>query len=396
MINLIKNELLKLHYRRKFIVTLIILISLSLLICLGMYGINKFVRPEAQISALESSVNELKNRKNSSNISDSEKKSLDQQITQLELEINKLKLEKSTSKEDNWQDQLKTNLSSLEQQLTNIDSIMDENSKEEIYKSYITTKYLIDNNIKPATGASLNAYIGIQGLIQALGAIFLVIIVAIISSDIVSGEYTPPTMKVLLTKPTSRSKVLLSKFIAACISSVLVIIIVELLLFIIMGILWGFGNLSSPVIVGTKYKLGLIKAPVFTKNIVPVFKSSYVIPVWSFLLKMLAFQTLFILSTVSFCFLLSTILKSSMISMTLSILGTIALSIFTQIPYFSKVSPFIFNSYSNPMNVIDGSVARSYGSPLMTPLIGTIVLILWGVICYAIAHITFNKKDMLV
>lgn len=396
MKNLIVNELLKLHYRKKFIITSLILLSISILICIGMYEINKFSSPENQLKSMEGQVSNLKERKNDSKVSEKEKENINNEISSLEMQISMMKIEISSSKNDNWKEPLKNNLSALEDQLKNIDSLIDDNSKEEIYKNYITTKYLLDHNINPASKSSLNAYNGLENLIQALGSVFLLIVVAIISADIVSGEYTPPTMKVLLTKPISRSKVILSKFLAAIISSTAIIVVTEILLFLIMGIFWGFGSPSYPIIIGTKYQYSTIKTLTFGNNLVPIFKSSRIIPVWNFTIRIILLQILFIIATAAFCFLFSTVLKSSMLSMTVSILGTIALNIFTSIPFFRKVSPFIFTTYSNSIGILQGNVAPQYNSTLISPWFAVLILVLWTAICYFISDFTFRKKDILV
>ncbi|MCS4479356.1 ABC transporter permease [Clostridium botulinum] len=65
-----------------------------------------------------------------------------------------------------------------------------------------------------------------------------------------SGENNPPTIKFLLSKPISRGKILLSKFIASIISIVLSLFICEFLAFLIIGIAFKFGSLLSPIVVG--------------------------------------------------------------------------------------------------------------------------------------------------
>ncbi len=55
-------------------------------------------------------------------------------------------------------------------------------------------------------------YATIDFLAQPTVAIFYILILIILLSDIISGEYTPNTIKMSLTKPISRERIIISKF----------------------------------------------------------------------------------------------------------------------------------------------------------------------------------------
>jgi len=396
MWNLIKNELIKLRYRKKFLITIIVLSALSILVCIGSYAAiqlsKKYSNPETTLSMLETQRKDPQGK-----LSQSDKDSLDKSIDDLKKQVEKNKIEKSGEKID-WKVTVKAENESLKMQK---EAFIDPNKGniEKINVQILKNNYLLDHNIKPADDMALNGYSLLLTLFGALSAIFLTIIVAIMTSDIVSGEFTPPTLKVLLTRPVARWKLLLSKFIATTMSAIVIIVFIELLVFIISGLILGFGDLTYPILVGTKFKASIVQLSSAGKEYIPIIGSTYLIPAWSFLIRIFLLQILFIICTSSFCFFLSSVLKSSTLSMTLSIVIIIATSIIISIPYISKAAPFIFVHYGNVVNVLQSPLASQYSmvtSTTPTPVMGIIVLCLWSVVCYAIAHLVFTKRDVLI
>ncbi|MFD2670844.1 ABC transporter permease [Marinicrinis sediminis] len=69
---------------------------------------------------------------------------------------------------------------------------------------------------------------------------FIFIFTIIIAADIVAGEFTWGTIKLLLIRPSSRSKVLLSKYISMLIFAVFLCIVLFVVLFLLNAILTGF------------------------------------------------------------------------------------------------------------------------------------------------------------
>src|SRR5699024_2626162 len=82
---------------------------------------------------------------------------------------------------------------------------------------------------------------------QGLHLIVVVIfIVAITHAGITSREHDSGTVKLLLSKPVKRSKILLSKFLYLIIETFILWLIASLILFILVGIYYGFGELFTP------------------------------------------------------------------------------------------------------------------------------------------------------
>ncbi|MCD2348996.1 ABC transporter permease subunit [Clostridium guangxiense] len=393
MHKLIKNEFIKLHYRKKFVITIIIFALICGLFSFAYSKVQKYSTPDAQISILNKSKTQLQNEKDST--SDSTKKEqLEQSISGIDSQIDQLKTSKASTSSKNWKASLKNQIDSLKDQKNSATDISSDNAKETYNKQIIFYQYFIDHNIKPQANGSFSAFNFLDSLFKLLGSLFIPIIIAILSADIVSGEYTPPTMKMLLTRPASRSKILISKFVAILASSIIIITVIELVSYLIMGIIYGFDNPMYPVLVGTKYTSSAIKLSQDSTGLIPVLGSSYIIATWKFIIQMFLFQLLYILACCSLFILFSTILRSSTLSMTLSILATIVVNILSSISYLAKATPFFFSTYGSISSILDSSIIQSTGVTYITPLFGCIFLIVFSAICYSISAYVFHKKDI--
>lgn len=107
-------------------------------------------------------------------------------------------------------------------------------------------KYYIENNIRDIKNNDT------RGLLINLFneyELFILIFVIMIAGGIVSDEFNKGTIKLLLVRPYSRVKILLSKFIVCVIVLLLFIISVAGIQFIVGGIIQGFDSLKVPAVV---------------------------------------------------------------------------------------------------------------------------------------------------
>lgn len=392
MQKLIKNEIIKLNSRKKYVICVIIFALLCGIFSFAYSKIQKLANPDTQISIYTKTKSQLQSQANSTSDSD-KKQQLEQEISQLDSQIQQLKSTKKISS-GNWKTNLKNSIDTLMDEKNSATDMTADSSKETFNKQIILLKYLLNHNIKPQNNGDFSAYNFLTSLFKLVGPLFIPIVLAILSADIVSGEYTPPTMKMLLTRPAKRGKVLLSKFISIVVSSIIIIISIELLFYLIMGLIYGFDNPSYPVVVGTKYTSSPINLGQTGSSLIPVLGSSYIISTWKFIIEMFLFQILYIVACCSFFILLSTVLKSSSLSMTLSILLTIVINILSSISYLAKASPFFFTTYGSLSTTLDSSLPLSTGVRFSTPLFAVLFLLIFSAICYTISHFVFEKKDI--
>jgi len=122
-------------------------------------------------------------------------------------------------------------------------------------EDYHINKYILDNKVdlnRENTSRS--------NLINSLSnnEMFIIILIVIITGTIVSSEFNKGTIKSLLIRPYTRTKILLSKYIS-CIIVLLISIFVLLLVDLLLGgLFFSFDSLSIPVVI-YNFNTNLIK-----------------------------------------------------------------------------------------------------------------------------------------
>jgi ABC-2 type transport system permease protein len=198
------------------------------------------------------------------------------------------------------------------------------------------------------------------------------LLVALVSGDLVSGEAASGTIRLLLTRPWSRSQILSAKFIAA---SVYVFLLIAWLGLLALGgglLLFGEGDL---VVLKTN-ELVILRAHD---------------TLWRFCSALgLAFLSLTVVS--SFSLMLSCFTDNSIgpiiASMTVIILFTIIGTM--EVPLFDLIKPWLFtthmvvwrNLFDNPLDI---SLLLKSGGILLAHIF----------LFLGIAFVHFNKKDIL-
>lgn len=392
MLSLIRNEIIKLNSRKKYVVTIIIFAILCGVFSFAYSKLQSLSTPASQIKILKASKTQLQKEADSTS-DNTRKQQLEQSLSQVDSEIQQLEQNNKSIPKD-WKTYLKNQIDTLRDEKNSATDISSDTSKEVYNKQIILLQYLLDHNIKPQNNGDFSAFNFLTTLLKLIGPLFIPIVIAILAADVVSGEYTPPTMKMLLTRPAKRGKIIFSKFVSIVLSSIVIIIVVELICYVIMGLIYGFDNPLYPVAVGTKYTSSAMKLTQDSSGLMPVLGSSYIISTWKFIVEIFLFQILYILACCSLFMLLSTILRSSSLSMTLSILLTVVINILSSISYLAKATPFFFTTYGSVSSALDSTLPMSTGVTYTTPLFGIIFLILFSAICYVIAHTVFNRKDI--
>lgn len=318
-------------------------------------------------------------------------------IKEIENTIKTLEKEKNNPPKT-WQEEVKAEKKELTNRLEEIkkqeNNIYSKREESILKRELENNDYYLNNNIKPVDrfGFSIGENFGIISGILGFG--ILAAGIAVFASDIVSGECTPPTFKFLLVQPISRSKVILSKYISIVLTTVILIIGTQLLITVLgVGIVDGFDTLKSMVFVDQRYEF--IKQGAETM-LMPIDATGKYVTYGAFLLRGFAMQTLFVIAVTSFVFMISSLFKSSMMSMAVSVVIGVLGSATMAIPYISKFSHLNFLSYGDVASVITGNLNQSYQISNILPQTGISVMIVTIIVTYLIAHTRFVKRDILV
>jgi len=256
---------------------------------------------------------------------------------------------------------------------------MDAKSKSSSRVRMEQLQYNLDNNINPLEqSAAKFTTIFMQ---QAI-FLFLPLLIIMLSSDMVSGESSSGTIKLLLVRNVPRWKILLSKYLALLILEVLVVFFSFVLAAIISGFFFGFGGWFAPVATGFKVLAGQLDST-GVRNV----------PQWQYSLMVysLAFFVAFVVGSISF--MISVLVKSTAASIGI-IMSTLVAGNF--ISFFLsdwKITRYMFMVNLRLTDYLSGSFQPIEG---MNMLFSVSVLLGWAIASMIISFVYFTKQDILV
>lgn len=271
----------------------------------------------------------------------------------IELQINdtKNRLENRTLPSDEWRQQLELR---IQQQ-----------------------QYYLDHNINPREpGAPTFVRLFLESAVHLL----LPLLIMIIAADLVSSEYSLGTVKLLLTRPVERWKILFSKYITLILTVSLVIFIFGLLSYLISGPIFGFHGWKAPVLIGFQSEGSILDI-----------SNVKLVPQWQYLLMAfgLAWFVTLVVGTLSF--MLSVLLKSTAAGMGIMLACLISGTILSSMVASWESAKYLFMVNLNLIGYLSDSRPPIEG---MSLLFSITVLSVWGIFALIIAFINFTRKDV--
>jgi ABC-2 type transport system permease protein len=198
------------------------------------------------------------------------------------------------------------------------------------------------------------------------------LLVALITGDLISGEAAMGTLRLLLTRPVSRSTILMSKFLAGAFYTLILLLWLGVIALLLGRFLFGSGDLI-----------------VLKSDAVVVLQGADT--TWRFLAALgVAFLSLLVVA--SFSIVLSVFAENSIgpIITTMAVIILFTIIGTMEIPLFDKIKPFLFTTHM--------VVWRSFfDNPLDIELIrnSLITLAAHVVLFMSVALYAFRKKDIL-
>ncbi|WP_260182441.1 ABC transporter permease [Paenibacillus baekrokdamisoli] len=153
------------------------------------------------------------------------------------LQIVNLKASGNTFSKD-WRAQLEQENTHYKQEAAKTDALKIEIKQAE--KNILLNQYYLDKGIAPTTNAWNFAVNQVSNLIVAVSLISI-----IIAGEIVAAEFVSGTIKLLLTRSVSRTKIYFSKYMTAILFGLFLLLVGILLSILLGGLLFGFGGLGD-------------------------------------------------------------------------------------------------------------------------------------------------------
>lgn len=230
-------------------------------------------------------------------------------------------------------------------------------------------QYRLDKKIAPIENNTWSALLKMSGLVE-----MVIIFAMIIAADMVAGEYSSGTMKLLLIRPHSRSKILASKYISILLFSMLMLGIIVICGYTINSIFYGVSGLG----ITDLFLNG--QGEVIEKNLLTQ------------VIKIYGLSIVPVMGYVTLAFTVSTILRNSALAVGISLFTMITgnsmiemtakVSWLKYLPFAnSDVSLYIFNLPARP------EMTLSFSILVITGYITILTLLSW---------IIFKKRDVAI
>ena len=333
-----------------------------------------------ELQTAEEKVKALEDEKNSTD--DKQRlESLDSEIAvaQIDLDVAKYRVDEDIKY---GQDYMNTALSKYQEYSYTIEQMDSSNTdltyqEKKDYNEAIQereiSKYVIENHVDVEKANDLR---GILSRFFSEFGLFIIVIVVMIAGTIVSEEFNKGTIKLLLVKPYSRNKILLSKFITVLIITVFAIVVILGMEVIVGGLIFGFDSLSVPVVVYNFNTNMLQEINVFA------YLGTQIIMI---------LPSIILLATLSFA--LSTIFTNSPVAIALPLLGYMGVAVINQLAMQYNIG---FLRYFVTLNW-DFTQYLYGGMPLMeglTPEFSVVICLLYFLIMLIPTFVIFKKKNI--
>ena len=333
MLSLVENEIVKVIFRKKLLVVFLIIIFLVLLFAYG-----EHVRAEKA----------------------------NERITQ----------RLGMSQTDDWRVYVEQQLLEHEQRLNN--PYITEERRSKLRGEVEQYAYYLQQDINPTVIGSATFT---RTFMEQSVLLLLPLLVMLLVTDLISGEFSGRTVKLLLTKPIARWKVLTSKMITMVLLVTILLTMLAAISIAISSIIFGYGGWNAPVATG----FAIVNGKLDVSNVISV-------PQWKFVLMVYGLAWLVGIVIGLLTMMVSVLVKNTGITigimMSLLIAGGF-LSFFLEdwqlVKYFFMVHLNITSYLSGVTQPVEG----------MTFFFSVTVLAIWAVAAIITSFIVFNRQDVL-
>ena len=297
---------------------------------------------------------------------------------QMEKEIAEIRLNKEIPYGSDYLNRAISDLQTANTNLANFKNTEELTYEQKLeYNSYLEeqaeSRYILE------TGRDIHNTNSLKGILENFYAqfgIFLIVVVVMIAGTIVSEEFNKGTIKLLLVKPYSRNKILMSKAITTLIMIIFIIVVTLVMQILIGGIIFGFDSLSEPVVAYNFNTNTMEEMNIFAN---------------------LGVQTLtqlpMIILLATLAFAISTLFTNSTLAITISLLGYMAASIINQLAIGYDLQ---FMKYFVTMNW-DLSIYANGALPYMEGMnmtMSIIICIVYFLIMMIPTFMVFKKRNI--
>jgi ABC-2 type transport system permease protein len=270
----------------------------------------------------------------------------------------------------------------LQQQIIDTQNRLTSSGISEEWKSQLQLRiqqqqYYLDNNINPLEpGAPTFMRTFAEHSIN----LFLPLMVMVIAADLVSSERSAGTVKLLLTRPVKRWKVLMSKFIALILSVSIIIFLFGILSYLISGLVFGYKGWTAPIMTGFTTDAGELNT-----------SAVQMIPQWQYLLMEFSLVWFVAIIVGTITFMLSVLIRSTPVGMGVMLATLISGAILSGMVSSWESAKYLFMINLDLTGYLAGKAPPIEGMSLGFSMV---VLTIWGVAALFVSFLVFIRQDI--
>ena len=271
----------------------------------------------------------------------------------------------------------------LQQQIVDTQNRLASNRVPEEWKEFMRLRiqvqqYYLDHDINPSAPGAPTF---VRKFVEESISLFLPLLVVVVAADIVSSEYGQGTIKLLLSRPVRRWKILLSKYVALLLVTSLLLLIAGILAYLISGIVFGYGGWDMPVLTGFQMK---------GEHLITDYV--HLVPQWKYILMALGLAWFTCTAVATLSFMVSVLVRSTAASMGIMLAAVIAGNLLVQLaPSWTTLKYLAFTNLQLT-DYLSGAPILIEGMSLPFSLS---VLSLWSAAALVIAFAVFIRRDVL-
>ncbi|GGG53705.1 ABC transporter permease [Paenibacillus radicis (ex Gao et al. 2016)] len=276
--------------------------------------------------------------------------------------------EASRNPSTDWEQSLTEDNNRMQQELQN-NQDLHENQKADMTEQIKLNAYYLEQGINPKE-PTLWDYVDISSNL----IILVTILTVIIAADMIAAEFSWGTIKLLLVGPASRTKIMVSKYIATMGFALLLLLLCFGSAFAAGGILEGFDGINQPLL--SVSESGIVQQSPMILDILPKY----------------GFAVISLIMYVTMAFMISSAFRSSSMAIAFSLLFMlVGNSVTMLLSSYSWVKYLLFANIELSRYMEGGA---SPIRPEMTLSFSILMLVIYYLAFQFIAWLLFTKRDV--
>jgi ABC-2 type transport system permease protein len=264
-----------------------------------------------------------------------------------------------------WQEQVTQE--KLRQEKILSDPELDEENRNYYQERIAIHNYRLEHDVRPTDSTMWD---GINGSAQLV--ILITLFTVIVAGDSLAGEFTTGTIKLLLIRPASRIKILISKYLSMITFGIVLLVILFIVSILVNGLLYKFGFVDLPLLSVNA------EGQIIEKNMVANLWKTYLLNGVSTIIF------------VTMAFMISSAFRSSTMAIGFSIFALFAGTILMELLQSYEWSKFMLFANIDLSQHLSG---RPYQEG-MTLSFSIMVLTVYFIIFNLIAWLVFTRRDV--